>query len=531
MILFHRTVATTDPLIIDRYAIFDEIASGGMATVHLGRLLGSVGFSRTVAIKRLHPQFAKDPEFVSMFVDEARVAARIRHPNVVPTIDVVRTDTELFLVMEYVQGESLARLLKRARHRGRRIDINIVLPVMAAVLHGLHAAHTASGERGEPLHIVHRDVSPQNVLVGIDGVARVFDFGVAKARGRLQTTREGQIKGKLAYMAPEQLAGEEVGPTTDVYAATAVLWEALAGRRLFNADTEAALVGQVIRGVQEPPSVYNDAVTPELDELVLRGLHHEPDVRFPSAREMAVALERIDHPKASATEIGEWVEDFAADSLLERADRVADIESMSEVKVLGERISSRGRLSRPGDGADGEEATRITNPGSIYDSNSQLSSISVVSGSSAGDDKGPARWLVAVLALLIGGVAAVVLLDRDPQPERGPPVGDAKGAAPGPSSPPMTPSVMPSAARTAPPAATGEPDDSPPAAPPPVPTAPAPSPPVSKPPLSKPPVSKPHVPTPRVPPIPPKAPPPNAHCDPPFYFDAEGIKHYKPQCL
>ncbi|HEY2366157.1 MAG TPA: serine/threonine-protein kinase, partial [Polyangiaceae bacterium] len=209
--------------VVGRYALYEEIAAGGMATVHFGRLLGPVGFSRTVAIKRLHPQFAKDPEFVSMFLDEARLAARIRHPNVVPTLDVVATQGELFLVMDYVQGESLSRLIRATRERQQRIPVRYVASIITGALHGLHAAHEAKNERGEPLRIVHRDISPQNVLVGSDGVARVLDFGVAKAAGRFHTTREGNVKGKLPYMSPEQLRGQLVDRQTDVYAAAVCL--------------------------------------------------------------------------------------------------------------------------------------------------------------------------------------------------------------------------------------------------------------------------------------------------------------------
>src|SRR5450631_2428742 len=156
--------------IVGRYALYGTIAAGGMATVHFGRLLGPVGFSRTVAIKRLHPQYAKDPEFVSMFLDEARLAARIQHPNVCATLDVVATQGELFLVMEYLQGETLSRMIRAVRNRGELIDPRIGVGVIAQVLHGLHAAHEAKTERGEALNIVHRDISPQNVLVGRDGI-------------------------------------------------------------------------------------------------------------------------------------------------------------------------------------------------------------------------------------------------------------------------------------------------------------------------------------------------------------------------
>ncbi len=231
---------------VGRYALYGAIAAGGMATVHLGRLIGPVGFSRTVAIKRLHAQFAADPEFVSMFLDEARLAARIRHPNVVPTLDVVATGGELFLVMEYVPGESIGRLARALRERQQTIPLRILSAIMAGVLHGLHAAHEARDERGQPLGIVHRDISPQNVLVGTDGAARILDFGVAKAVGRVQTTRDGQIKGKLSYMPPEQLRGASVTLQSDIYAAGVMLWELVTGQRLFTGDNEGAIVARVL---------------------------------------------------------------------------------------------------------------------------------------------------------------------------------------------------------------------------------------------------------------------------------------------
>src|SRR3954468_18707128 len=233
--------------VVGRYALYAEIAAGGMATVHIGRLLGPVGFARTVAVKRLHPQFAKDPEFVSMFLDEARLAARVQHPNVVATIDVVATDGELFLIMDYVRGESLSKIIRTVRKREGRTPPRIAAAIMCGFLHGLHAAHEAKNERGEPLGLVHRDVSPQNVLVGADGIPRVLDFGIAKAQGRIQVTRDGQIKGKLAYMPPEQLAGKELTRTVDIYASAVVMWEMLTTERLFKGDTEAETLQRILR--------------------------------------------------------------------------------------------------------------------------------------------------------------------------------------------------------------------------------------------------------------------------------------------
>jgi serine/threonine-protein kinase len=311
-----------------------------MATVHLGRLLGPVGFSRTVAIKRLHAQFASDPEFVSMFLDEARLAARIRHPNVVPTLDVVATGGELFLVMEYVPGESIARLSRALKERNQTLPTRILSAVMAGVLHGLHAAHEAKDERGEPLGIVHRDMSPQNVLVGTDGVARVLDFGVAKAAGRMQTTREGQIKGKLSYMPPEQLRGAIVNRQSDIYAAGVMLWELVTGQRLFAGDNEGAIVAKILEGKVEAPSkvllrtmsgkqTLTDNVLRSLETLdstILRALAPEPADRYATAREMALEIERKLQP-ATGSEVADWVEVIAREVLHSRAAMVAEIES------------------------------------------------------------------------------------------------------------------------------------------------------------------------------------------------------------
>ena len=495
---YSAAVAEAAPHIVGRYAIFDEIASGGMATVHIGRLVGPVGFSRTVAIKRLHPQFAKDPEFVSMFVDEARLAARIRHPNVVPTLDVVKTEDELFLVLDYVQGESLSRLMRYARRRGTTIPPRLVVPVVAGMLHGLHAAHSARGERGQPLHIVHRDVSPQNVLVGSDGVPRVFDFGIAKARGRLQTTREGQIKGKLAYMAPEQLRGEVVGVGADIYSAAVVLWEALAGRRLFEADNEAALFGQVLAGPTYPPSAFNPQIASDLDHITMIGLAPDPANRFSSARAMAAALERAVQG-ASPTEIGDWVDDVANETLQRRADRVAEIESKSEIKMLGDAMISPSRPSMAS--VSGEQSVH-----------SQLSSISVARAELPLRRRSMTLPLIAgLVALVVGGIAALAWL--------------------GPTRFTTNEQAGPTRAEEEPTAESDEPKDEPKAV-----AAPSATPSVA---TSSTPTASAVVPVPRVVSVPrarpgPRpSPPPTTkpNCNPPYSVDADGIRHPKPECL
>jgi serine/threonine-protein kinase len=387
------------PVRIGRYALHDEIASGGMGTVHLGRLVGAAGFSRIVAIKRLNPMLAKDPEFLAMFLDEARLAGRVRHPNVVPTFDVVTAGGEVLLVMEYVHGESLSRLLRLTAQRGSRVTPATASAVMSGVLYGLHAAHEASDERGEPLGLVHRDVSPQNVLVGADGAARVVDFGVAKATGRIQTTREGRVKGKLGYMPPEQLHGQTLDRRADVYAAGVVLWEILTGERLFRGENEANTVTKVLHDHIEPPSARVAGLPAALDALVLRALSRERADRFSTAREMGGAL--LDAcPPAPPHSVGEWVEACAFDILAQRAARVAELESQSSsVSVSAVRPSGGGE---PSEMPRSPDASLVRHASEAVAS--QVSSISVSRPQSLDPPRKSSR---ARLAAALGGAAAV----------------------------------------------------------------------------------------------------------------------------
>jgi serine/threonine protein kinase len=238
--------------VFGRYLILDEIASGGMATVHLAHASGQD--DRFVAVKCMHAHYARDPDFVSMFLDEAMLCTQIRHENVVATIDVSQERDELLLVLELVDGESLSKLVKSLTTRRAKVPQAIASAIVCDMLRGLHAAHEAKNEAGEPLMIVHRDVSPHNVLVGTDGIARVLDFGVAKARGRVQTTQKGQLKGKLAYMSPEQARGRSVDRRSDVFSAGIVLWELLTGARLFEGENEAALLVALLSEVPSAPS-------------------------------------------------------------------------------------------------------------------------------------------------------------------------------------------------------------------------------------------------------------------------------------
>jgi serine/threonine-protein kinase len=301
-----------------------------MATVHLGRLVGDGGFGRTVAIKRLHPHCAADPRLVLSFLDEAWLATRIRHPNVVATLDVVAEPGEVFLVMDYVDGESLSALVRCSQRVG--VPPSIAVGVVAGVLRGLHAAHEAVDEAGERLDLVHRDVSPQNILVGVDGIPRLLDFGIAKAQGRRQTTQHRELKGKLSYMAPEQLTGVEVTRRTDLFAVGIVLWELLAGRRLFRGEHEGETVTRALMAPVVPPSRVSRSAPAALDAVVLRALERDPSRRFTSAEEMVGALEATMSP-AAASVVGEWVRRVASDSLEERVRQVRAIEKRASLKA------------------------------------------------------------------------------------------------------------------------------------------------------------------------------------------------------
>ena len=258
--------------------------------MHLGRVVGEGGFQRLLAIKLMHAHLAEEPEFVAMFLDEARLAASIRHPNVVGTLDVQRGPEGMFIVMDFIDGPSLARILRHLNRQQGFLDLGIGLRIVLDMLAGLHAAHELVGSDGALVQLIHRDVSPSNVLVGSDGVARITDFGIARAEARITSTRGKQLKGKLPYMAPEQLSTAPIDRRVDVYASGCVLWETLTGRRLFEGDDEAQLLAKVLSGPQERPIQLRPDVPPSIDQVCMYALERA-DGRYRSAAAFADALE------------------------------------------------------------------------------------------------------------------------------------------------------------------------------------------------------------------------------------------------
>jgi hypothetical protein len=322
---------TSSPLRIGRYLLFGQIAAGGMASVHLGRPDNVAGAGTTLAIKRPHPHLVSEGEFLAMLLDEARVAARLRHPNVVRTYEAVWVDGQALLVMEYVPGVALSLLLRRVEALGEAVPSAIAASIARDMLRGLHAAHEAVDARGQLLGLVHRDISPQNILISDRGVAKVADFGIAKAAGRILQTQEGELKGKLAYMAPEQLCAGHVDCRADVYSAAIVIWEMLTGRSLFLDENGEVVVARLIDHKPEAPSKVTSTLPQAWDAIVMRGLARDARERFGTADEMARAIE-TSVPLATPAEVAEWVALNAADVLAQRRAMCAMVEAPDGVE-------------------------------------------------------------------------------------------------------------------------------------------------------------------------------------------------------
>ena len=274
-----------------RYEVLFRIAAGGMAEVYAARATGEAGFQKLVAVKRMLPTLADDEEFVIMFLDEARVAANISSPNVVQTLDLGRdSEGALYIAMELVVGVTLSRIIKEAAKVRRAVPVAMSVELIAQAAQGLDAAHNAVTPVGEALEIVHRDVSPQNILIGIDGRARITDFGVARALLRTTETNAGQIKGKFAYCSPEQLRSENIDRRADIFALGVVAWEALAGQRLFVAEHPLATMERVQNMPILPVHQVRSRVPEPISMVIAKALERNPDARFATAMDFAHAL-------------------------------------------------------------------------------------------------------------------------------------------------------------------------------------------------------------------------------------------------
>ncbi|MCB9597615.1 MAG: serine/threonine protein kinase [Sandaracinaceae bacterium] len=275
-----------------RYQLIERIGIGGMAEVFRATQRGAAGFERAVAIKRILPQIAADPQVVAMFVEEAKLAVQLAHPNIAQVFDLGEVDGSYFIAMEYVDGHSAETLIQRLVEQGRRLPFDAVCHILCEVAEALHYAHFAEDSAGRPLGIIHRDVSPQNILLSFGGEVKVIDFGLAKAANRLSQTQDGIVKGKLAYLSPEQAHGKTIDRRSDVFALGICAWEMLTGRRAFKRDDDRETVLAVRAGRVERVGEHVP-VPPALDLVVMRALAKNRDKRYRTALEMKEHLTRF----------------------------------------------------------------------------------------------------------------------------------------------------------------------------------------------------------------------------------------------
>ncbi len=466
-----------------RYALYGEIGKGGMARVHVGRRYGDGGFTSTVAIKRVAPDLADVPEAIEMLADEARIASRVSHANVVATHDVVVHEGELFLVMEHVMGASVLTLLKNAILRKQKMPPEVARAIAVGMLRGLHAAHEAKAPSGEPLGIVHRDVSPSNVLVGADGVARIVDFGVAKAAHKASQTRVGERKGKMGFMSPEQLEGKPLDRRSDVWSVGIVYWEMLVHERLFGGDEDEIRARLAHAGVV-PPSAKTSAATDADDAIVIRALGKERSARFASAAEMADAIEDSGVAIAKQSAVVAFVEDFAQRELAERRALLEEMNRSEPAVWIG--VTTPSRTSAPPPAPLAELAVAAT-------PSPRRSVPPDVRGPFAeppqrADGLGRLAYLFAGFGVVLVAVAATVLVMRSSERSDANATTTANANA--------TATEPAAATDTAPPIANDEP--------------PAPS--ATTPPRRKKPRAKPG-------------------CNPPYTVDSHGVKLFKEECF
>jgi serine/threonine-protein kinase len=398
-----------------RYELLKKLAAGGMGQVFLARKKG-VGFEKLVVLKRILPHLVEDEEFFTMFLDEARLTARLNHPNIAQIFDVEAEAGQHLVVMEYVQGEDLRRLEKRARAQAMKPPIGVICRIIADAAAGLDYAHKARDDEGKPLGIVHRDISPQNILVGFDGGVKLIDFGVAKAAGRAQHTATGVLKGKFPYMSPEQAEGEVIDARSDVFALGIVLWEELCDKRLFKGDSDV-MSQRLVKLCQVPaPSAVDPHIPKSLDAIVLKALAKNRDERFQDAGSLRLAIENWlleSTTPGSSAHLVEFMQKLYADRIAQLSDPQAldELPPDSDIEGFGPKVtlatpvtSSKSMIRRSqfgmGSGinsADDKNAPELTNQ----------SLTERVKGMQAPTSTPPASLYIALGVVLMGAIGGV----------------------------------------------------------------------------------------------------------------------------
>jgi serine/threonine protein kinase len=281
------------PVPFGKYLLLEKISVGGMAEVYKAKEFGADGFERLLAVKRILTSISEDEVFISMFIDEAKIAGQLNHPQIAQIFDLGKVDGAYFIAMEYVGGKDLKAIWERMVRVGEKVDVFLVCYIVMRICEGLQYAHTKRDAAGNELHIVHRDISPQNILISYEGETKIIDFGIAKAQNKTNETQVGVLKGKVSYMAPEQVRGLHIDHRADVFSLGIVLYELLTLQRLFLGESDFDTLEKIRKVEMSPPTLYNPFIPRELEDIVLKSLARSPDERFQDASEFRDALERF----------------------------------------------------------------------------------------------------------------------------------------------------------------------------------------------------------------------------------------------
>jgi eukaryotic-like serine/threonine-protein kinase len=419
---------------LGRYQIIGRLATGGMAEVYLAVSGELPGFRTLVVVKRILPHLASNSQFIRMFLDESRLASLLDHPNIIRIVEVGHDGEDYFLAMELVQGKPLSAVLRKAARERESPSPALSAYIIAQAAHGLAYAHTLTDGDGRSLGIVHRDVSPQNVLISFEGAIKLIDFGVARAFGRVAYTSPGGLKGKIDYMSPEQASAEDVDHRADVFALGVVLWEVLTGRRLFRRETELATMRAIVDDPIPRPSEITE-VPPDLEAIVMRALRKRRDARYPSAHEMAVALERyaFAQPGFTPMAVTSYVKKlFASEYLQWRKTATAALDMAVEpsgadraaLNSFGAEPATHGPTMalRPGSALSDGRGTGARSEHGSRGSRSQprglvppTDGVSVASVNTSAPSTGDRLWVYGGLAILAAvAVAGAWILARPP---------------------------------------------------------------------------------------------------------------------
>jgi serine/threonine-protein kinase len=361
------TRALVTPVTFGRYQLLKRLAVGGMAEIYLAKLTGVQGFEKLVVIKRILPNLATEQRFVQMFLDEARLAASLNHPNVVQIFELGEEQGTFFIAMEFIAGQDLAALMRATREPGSELPLEIGARIIADAAQGLHYAHTLKDMRGQPQNLVHRDVTLSNILVTYTGQVKLVDFGIAKAESQQQKTQGGGLKGKYAYMSPEQILGRPLDGRSDVFSLGICLYELLVCRRLFKRDNELTIINDILEGEVPPPSSIRPDVPEALDAIVLKTLEKEREKRYQSAQELQHALEawlRTQPTQPGTAEVGDFVslafaEKEAAYQRLLAQLPTATSEQLAQMLAESEKESGRRSDTKSGTGSGTGSLARL----------------------------------------------------------------------------------------------------------------------------------------------------------------------------